>query len=226
MKSAEIVTILISVCSTTTALSDKPFVIDDFDDGNRQSKQGGWWYVYDDSDKGGESKVTPLKGEFSAEKSDKTQGYAARIKGVTGKKLGWDFIGMGVTLNKESGCPTGKPIDLSKYTTLEFKVKGNISGGKLSVVLPYVKDKCQGMEPESKTGWADYQASITSKVTGGWTKVTLNLRKDFKQPAWMKPDQKVDIEDVLKNMHILHWHFSSGAGDALDLWVDDISLTQ
>ena len=225
MKVAEMFSVLAAVCVATTALADKTFFIDNFDDGNGRSKQGGWWYVYDDSGKGGESKVTPSKGSFSAEKSDASQGNAARIQGTTGKKLGWDFIGMGVTLSKESGCPTGKPIDLSRYKTLEFKVKGKVSGGKVTVILPYVKNECSGMEPESKIGWADYQAPITLKVTDNWTTVKLNLRKDFKQPVWMKPDQRVDIEEVLKNMHTLHWHFSSAAGDTLDLWVDDVLLT-
>ena len=224
MKRLILVFLLSALCIATIAVAGKKLAIDNFSDANRQSLQGGWWYVYDDSGKGGESKVTPLKGDFKTEKADSRQGHAARIRGITGKKLSWDFVGMGVTLTKDSGCPTGKPVDISKYSTLEFKVKGKVSGGNLAVVLPYVKDGCKGMEPESKIGWADYQTFITPQVTENWKTVKLNLRKDFKQPVWAQPHQKANIEDVLKNMHIIHWHFSSPAGDALDLWVDDVVL--
>ncbi|PKL90489.1 MAG: hypothetical protein CVV21_12535 [Candidatus Goldiibacteriota bacterium HGW-Goldbacteria-1] len=205
----------------------EPFIVDDFEDGNVQTVKGGWWYTYNDANAGGNSEVWPAQGKFELSKPGADgKGYAARMKGTAGNKLGWDFVGMGATLSLNSGCPTAEPVDLKMYTTLQFKIKGNVSGGRLTVVIPYTAGTCeQGSDgPKSLTDWADYECGITSKVSEGWTTVKLDLRKDFKQPKWVKKENVAAIDKVLENAHNISFHFSSPDGDNMDIWVDDIQF--
>ena len=214
--------IVFTLCSAGASAGDK-LHIDSFADGNNVSEQGGWWYVYNDARLGGNTEVTPL-GTLTPTKSNDSQGYAAHVEGTTGNQLGWDYFGFGVTLTANSGCPSQQKVDISKYTTLEFKMKGDASGGRLTVTLLYTGDTCEGYIPETLTHWADYEASVTSDLSSEWQTVRLNLRADFAQPYWAKPEDKVSIEDVLKNASQLQWHFSSADGDTLNVWVDDINL--
>ncbi len=199
------------------------FVIEDGTTGKNQATCGGWWYTYNDNETGGNSEVWPEPQKF--EKSKDGAGFVVRMKGKTGNKLGWDFIGMGVTLSEDSGCP-GKAthVDLTKYTTLSFKIKGEISGGRFTVIIPHVESKCEEGKYGSKTltDWADYEIGISPKVTKDWTTVKIELRKDLKQPKWAK--KIVSIEEVLKNAHNINWHFSSPDGDTIDVSIKDVEF--
>lgn len=207
------------------ALAAEKLHIDSFSDGNHQSELGGWWYAYDDTRLGGNSEFLPAKSKkVYPTKGKDSQGYAIRMNGTTGNKLGWDYFGMGITIAKDSGCPIGNKVNLSKYTTLEFKIKGEVSGGRLVVILPFHGETCDKNIPETLTHWADYETSITSDLTDKWTTVRLSLRKDFAQPFWTKPEDRVSIDKVLKNISVLNWHFSSADGDTLDVWIDDVVL--
>lgn len=224
MKRAITTIFIISILFSVPAMAGKKKLhIDSFNDGNNVSEQGGWWYVYNDARLGGNTEVTPL-GPMYPKKGSDAQGYAAYVEGTTGNKLGWDYFGFGVTLTNDSGCPAQKHVDISEYTTLEFKMKGDASGGRLTVLLLYTGDTCEENVPETLTHWADYEASVTSELTGKWTTVRLNLRNDFSQPKWAKPEDIVPIETVLKNMSQLQWHYSSADGDNLSVWIDDIYL--
>lgn len=198
-------------------------LVDSFEDGDNRTELGGWWFAYDDSKVGGNSVVRPAK-EFAPTKSNTQQGYAARLRGTTGNKLGWDFFGLGFSVTKDSGCPVSTPVDLSQYSTLEFKIKGYASAGRLTILIPYTDNYCENNIPATRTAWADYQTAVTSDVSDAWTVVTLNLREDFSQPHWTKPEHVVSIEDVLRNAHVIQWQFSSADGDTLDLWIDDVKL--
>jgi|DewCreStandDraft_4_1066084.scaffolds.fasta_scaffold03311_7 hypothetical protein len=198
-------------------------VVDDGTKAKNQATCGGWWYTYNDAESGGNSEVWPEPQKFTKTKDGNS--YVARLKGKTGNKLGWDFIGMGVTLSENSGCPgDAAPFDLTKYTTLSFKIKGEISGGRLTVVIPYTENKCEEGKYGSKTltDWADYEIGISPKVTNEWTVVKIDLRKDLKQPKWAK--KIVAISDVLKNAHNINWHFSSSDGDTIDVSIKDIEF--
>ncbi|MBN2528051.1 MAG: hypothetical protein JXR76_16795 [Deltaproteobacteria bacterium] len=214
---------IISTLLSTSAFATDRLHIDSFADGNMISEQGGWWYVYNDARNGGNTEVTPL-GTLTPTKGTDTQGYAAYVEGTTGNRLGWDYFGFGVTFTATSGCPKQDKVNLSKYTTLEFKIKGNASGGRLTVVLPYTGQTCEGYIPKTLTHWADYEASITSDVSENWQTVRLNLRNDFAQPYWSKAEDIVSIEKVLQNASQLQWHFASPDGDTLSVWIDDIYL--
>ena len=217
------ISVMMSALSIPAFAADK-MVIDTFSDGDQRSEAGGWWYTYDDARLGGNSQCAPSPGGFTPTQGTDSQGWAARLTGLTGTKLGWDFFGMGVTLTEDSGCPTANPVDISAYSTLEFKIKGSASAGRLTVALIYSDNTCQGNLPNTKTAWADYQAAVTADLSATWTTVKLDLRNDFAQPFWTKAEHVVSIEEVLRQAHVIQWHFSSADGDTLDLWIDDIML--
>jgi len=197
-------------------------VIDNGQKSGNQASGSGWWYTYNDAAQGGDSTVSPEPNKFELTKDGKI--FAARMKGQTGNKLGWDFIGMGVTINDKAGCPSATPVDLNQYNTLSFKIKGAISGGRLTVIIPYEESKCQkdSYEMKTLTDWADYETVINKSITKDWTTVKLDLKKDFKQPKWAK--KTVSIEEVLKNAHNINWHFTSPDGDTVDISITDIEL--
>jgi len=203
------------------------FVVENGEKDSVQATCGGWWYTYNDAESGGNSTVAPLPQNFT--KSKDGSKYVASMKGTAGNKLGWDFVGMGVTLSEKSGCPGGAvPVDLSKYSTLSFRIKGSITGGRLIVAISYTEDKCEEGKYGSKTltDWADYEVGISSKLTKDWSTIKLDLRKDFKQPLWAK--KKVSIEDVLKNVlknaHNISWHFTSQDWDSVEISLDNVEF--
>ena len=197
------------------------FAVDDFASGKVQASSGGWWYTYNYLNTGGNSEVTPSPDKFVMVKTgDK---FAARMQGKVGNKLGWDYVGLGVTLGENCGCPgKAEAVDLSKYTTLTIRIKGSISGGRLALNIPYSENKCDNGKTNTLTDWADYEVALNSKLAKDWTVVKLDLRKDFKQPKWAKVI--VPIEKVLQNAHNLNFHFSSPDGDTVDIQVDQIEF--
>src|ERR1035437_1988466 len=197
------------------------FVVDDFTGGKAQASSGGWWYTYNDVNTGGNSEVTPAPDKFVMAKS--VNKFAARMQGKVGNKLGWDYVGLGVTLGENCGCPgKAEPVDLSKFTTLTLRIKGTISGGRLIVNLPYSDSKCENNKTNTLTEWADYEMALNTKLTKDWTTVKIDLRNDFKQPKWAKTI--VPIEKVLQNAHNINFHFSSPDGDTVDFQVDTIEF--
>jgi len=208
---------------TAVVFAATKLVVEDGTTGKNQATCGGWWYSYNDAETGGNSIIEPAPANFAKTKDGSV--FVAKLKGTAGNKLGWDFIGMGVTLSDKSGCPGGAiPVDLSGYTTLSFKIKGAISGGRLVVILPYTESKCEEGKNGTKsiTDWADYEVAINQKLGKDWTVVKLDLRKDFKQPKWAK--KAVSIDDVLKNAHNINWSFSSPDGDTVDVSVTNIEF--
>jgi hypothetical protein len=223
MRKTAIAVAVVVLATAAVLFAAEKFVVEDGTSAKNPATCGGWWYAYDDTGSGGNSKLEPSQAEFAKVKDGGS--YAAKLKGTTGNKLGWDFIGMGVTLSDKAGCPGGAvAVDISKYTTLSFKVKGELTGGRLIVNIPYSESKCdEGTHvTKSLTEWADYEAAISPKVSKSWTTVKLDLRKDFKQPKWAK--KTVSIEEVLKNAHNINWHFSSPDGDSVEISVTDVEL--
>lgn len=225
-----IAAIMVSVFYCATVLTaQESFFIDNCDDGNAQSASGGWWYTYNDSENGGNSVVLPSPGRFSMSNPGYgNTGYAAKMNGVAGSKLGWDYVGIGVTISSASNCPVSKPVDLREYTNLQFEMKGTISGGRLIIMLPYTENRCDSVSgyQSSLTEWADYEAPLTGKIKSDWVKINLNLRKDFHQPKWAKQNAIVPIETVLQNCKNLNFQYSSPDGDSIAVWIDDITFTK
>jgi hypothetical protein len=225
MKKVMFFTAMLVVLTCVSVLASDVFLVDNCEGGKNVNVNGGYWFTYNDANAGGNSVVTPEPDKFvMSSPGAGSSKYAAQLKGTVGNKLGWDFVGMGVLFNANSGCPESVPMDMTKYKSLVFKVKGNVTGGRLTVILPYVENTCEkgAVAAKSLTEWADYESGITSKITKDWTTVKLDLRKDFKQARWAK--KTVSIEDVLKNLHNVDWHFSSPDGDSIDIMVDDIQF--
>lgn len=216
-----------------TEEDNNTLLIDDCDDGDAKNLLGGDWLSYDDFHDmaGGESEVWPTSwfkdGQFSMSNpgyGDK--GYAARIKGTTADKLGWDFVGMAAALGPDAFCPEPTPteVDLVSYSGIRFMAKGTSSGGALTVKIIHTKDgkedncKENGLTGDTLTNWTDYNAEFTDQLQEDWTEIKLNFREDFKGPA------DVDIETVLLHAKDLHFFFQSTNGGEIDLTVDDLSL--
>jgi len=218
---------VICVFLLAIATETQSFIVDNCDDGDTRSMMGGWWYTYNDNNRGGNSFVLPpLHGFKMSGPGYGNKGYCAHIKGTAGDRLGWDYLGIGVNISDSSDCPNPKGVDISDYTTIRFKMKGSLSGGRLTMVLPYTESKCidGSNSPVTLTEWADYEAPLTAKVNQEWVTVELHLRKDFHQPRWAKKSAVVSIEKVLENLKNINFHYSSPDGDSIDLWIDDIEF--
>ena len=193
---------------------------------------GGIWCTYDDHYQGGTSTVWPpasTKGENNFVKSSpgsEGKGYAIRITGTAGNKLGWDYIGVNTFLSPHSTCPECIGIDLTKFTGIKFKIKGTVEAGEVYFMLPHEAreiDKSRGI-CRSLTSYADYEADITKYITPQWKDVRINFRKDLKQPSWAKESDRVGIETVLSNANIIKWHYMNGQGHKVDIWIDKLEF--
>jgi hypothetical protein len=216
-------------CFAATVAAQQTYLVDNCDDGDARSMRGGWWYTYNDREKGGNSHVLPPPGGFKMSGTGYgDKGFAAHMKGTAGDRLGWDFIGMGVNITDSCGCPDAKPVDMSGFSKIRFRMKGSVSGGRLVLVLTYTENRCKkgADSPESLTEWADYEAPLTSKVEPDWVTVELDLGRDFHQPKWTKRTALVPIGKVLENLKNLNFHYSSPDGDTIDLWVDDVEFVK
>lgn len=199
---------------------------------DNKNELGGIWCTYDDSYYGGISRVWPpasKKGENSFVKSEpgfNGRGYAIRITGVAGAKLGWDFIGVNTFLSPRSMCPECSGIDLTRFKGIKFKIKGKVEAGQVKFVIPYearIIDKNRGV-CKSLTSYGDYEADITGKIFSDWKEVKINFRKDLKQPSWISQEKRVNIEKVLSDAKVIKWEYSRGQGHYIDLWIDDIEF--
>jgi hypothetical protein len=193
---------------------------------------GGIWCTYDDHYQGGTSSVWPpasTTGENNFVKSapgSGGKGYAIRITGVSGSKLGWDYIGVNTFLSPHATCPECVGIDLTRFTGVKFKIKGLVETGEVKFIMPYearAVDKSRGI-CKSMTSYADYETDITKYITPEWKQVKLVFRKDFKQPFWTKTAEQVNIEQVLANENLIKWQYSRGAGHRVDIWIDKLEF--
>jgi hypothetical protein len=198
----------------------------------RVNDLGGVWCTYNDGWQGGNSIVWPpasSKGENSFVKSSpgsEGRGYAIRITGVAGTKLGWGYIGVNTFLSPHATCPECAGIDLAGFTGVKFKIKGKVDTGEVVFIMPYearAVDKSRGI-CKSMTSYADYEADITKDITPGWKQVKLVFRRDFKQPTWAKPEEQVNIERVLANENLIKWEYRKGNGHRVDIWIDKLEF--
>jgi hypothetical protein len=198
---------------------------------SKMNDLGGIWSTYDDRGSNGTSVVWPPASTSCENLFVKSspgyggKGYAVRITGTTGTKLGYDFIGVNTFLSQYSSCPRCSGIDIKKFTGIEFKVKGKIVSGLVSVIIPH-----ESAQPDkllftcrNLTNYEDFEADITKRITPDWKVVRLDFRKDFKQPGWTKKENITDMETVLSNANLLKWQFK-GSGGVVDIWIDDLQL--
>ncbi len=210
------------------------FVVDNMDDGDKFNRRGGIWSTYSDRLEGGDSVVWPPEHRESSDGFIMSSpgyggaGYAVRVTGRTGSRFGLNYNYLGVVLrfDSDSYCPKCEGSDISKYSGIRFKIKGDLSNGELSFVLPHESDECiaERMTCGSLTNYADYFADISGRVGASWKTVTIDFRNDLKQPFWTKEENKTDIEEVLKTVHLFKWQYRNGDGGKMDIWIDNVEL--
>ncbi|MEI7542224.1 MAG: hypothetical protein WCJ94_03105 [bacterium] len=193
---------------------------------------GGIWCTYDDHRYGGNSKVWPPASTscenlfVKSEPGYGGRGYAVRITGTAGTKLGSAYIGVNAFLSEHSACPRCDGIDLRRFRGIEFKIKGSVELGRVMFIIPHegsALDK-KLFTCKSLTDYEDFESDITKDIGTKWKIVRLVFTKDFKQPNWTKPEHKVSMDEVLANANLLKWQYVDGKGHFVDIWIDDLQL--
>jgi len=210
------------------------FVVDNMDDGDKFNRNGGIWSTYSDRLENGDSVIWPpehaesQKGFTMSAPGYGGKGYAVRITGRTGVKMGhnYNYMGVVVRFDADSMCPECRGVDIKKYSGIMFKIKGDLKQGRLSFILPHESEECirERMTCKSLTGYADYEYDITNMVAGQWKTVVIDFRKDLKQPFWVKEEHRFEIDDVLSSVHLFKWQYKNGNGELMDVWIDDLEL--
>lgn len=210
------------------------FVIDNMDDGDKFNRNGGIWSTYTDRHEGGNSVVWPNEHGYGNDEFIMSapgfgnKGWAVRVTGRTGYKLGYNYnyLGVVVRFNSKSYCPECKGTNIRKYNGIRFKIKGNLQQGRLFFILPYESENCisERLTCDSLTEYADYEKDITDYIIDDWKTVMIDFRKDLSQPFWVKKDKIVDIEKVLETVHLFKWQYKNGNGEIMEIWIDDVEL--
>jgi hypothetical protein len=210
------------------------YVIDNMYEGNKFNKNGGVWSTYCDAQEGGDSSIWPAPGSAAINEFEMSEpgygetGYAVKITGKTGPKLGLNYNYLGVVnrFSSASACPTCQGSNIRKYKGIMFKVKGKITSGNLLFILPAESNDCipERLTCKSLTGYADYEKDITADVGAKWATVAIDFRKDLSQPYWASGNAKMDVEHVLENVHLFKWQYKNGLGEQIELWIDDVQL--
>jgi hypothetical protein len=210
------------------------YVIDNMDEGNKFNRNGGVWSTYCDVQEGGNSEIWPPAGSASANDFEMSEpgygetGYAVKITGKSGQKLGlnYNYLGLVNRFSDESSCPTCKGTNIKKFKGIMFKVKGRITSGNLIFVLPHESNECvmDRLTCKSLTGYADYEKDITADVGAKWNTIAIDFRKDLSQPYWTAAAAKTEINKVLENVHLFKWQYKNGNGEEIELWIDEVQL--
>lgn len=210
------------------------YVIDNMDEGNRFNNNGGVWSTYCDAQEGGNSEIWPPAGSASANEFEMTEpgyggtGYAVKITGKTGDKMGLNYNYLGVVnrFSADSACPDCRGTNIKKFTGISFKLKGRITSGNLIFAIPHESNECvmERLTCRSLTGYADYEKDITADVGEKWKTVFIDFRKGLSQPYWTSSAAKTDINKVLENVHLFKWQYKNGTGEEIELWIDDVQL--
>ena len=205
----------------------------DYNNTNSQRNElGGIWCTYDDRAQGGTSEVWPPASTscenlfVKSEPGFGNRGYAVRITGTAGTKLGYDFIGVNTFLSEYSTCPRCNGINLRKFRGIEFKIKGTVEAGSVMFILPYEGTETDKMlnTCKSLTDYADYETDITDSITPEWKTVRIDFKKDLKQPDWAKKENLAAIDEVLADANLIKWQYKGGKGRKVDIWIDDLQL--
>jgi hypothetical protein len=194
---------------------------------------GGVWSTYDDSGNGGNSKVWPPASTncenlfVKSSPGYNNKRYAIRITGTAGTGTGKNYFGVNTFLSERAACPHCVGIDISKFTGIKFKIKGSVPSGELVFIIPHESREVDVSRNicRTLTNYADYECDITGRITADWKTVSINFRKDLKQPANAKPEELAGIEKVLADANAIKWHYRNASGGGrIDIWLDDLEL--
>jgi len=204
-------------------------VLDNLEDGDNGNWWGGFWYTYDDSPNGGNSVVYPLpdaKGGIGFIPSDVTDqlgnNYAARMWGQLGGGYQYAFVGMGTNLAQNGSNPA--PADISGFTAVRFKVKGNGKTYQFKLNDPNAPNR-------------NYKVYLYTFTAGpSWQTITVNLNETDLAYGWGNYNNKTNpgapdwndkppLSQVLRGVEAFQWQtVDQTAGTQVDLWIDDIEL--
>ena len=204
-------------------------VLDNLEDGDNGNWWGGYWYTYDDSPNNGNSIVNPLpdaKGGIGFIPSDVTDqpgnNYAARMWGQLGGGYQYAFVGMGTNLKQNGDLPA--PADISAYTGVRMKVKGNGRTYQFKLQDPNAPSR-------------NYKVYLYTFTAGpNWTTITINFNETDLAYGWGNYNNKTNpgaadwndkppLSQVLRACEAFQWQtVDQTAGTPVDLWVDDIEL--
>jgi hypothetical protein len=210
------------------------YVIDNMSEGRQFNKNGGVWSTYSDSQEGGNSVIWPAPSSASQNQFVMSRpgfggtGYAVRVTGMTGTKpgLNYNYLGVVNRFSNDTSCPRCAGVNISRFKGIMFKVRGKITSGSLSFILPYESSECisERLTCKSLTDYADYEKDITADITDKWVTVMIDFKKDLSQPYWTPRDKTVQVEKVLDSVHLFKWQYRNGTGDLMDVWIADVQL--
>lgn len=194
---------------------------------------GTMWCTYSDASSGGDSSVWPpesTEGQNNFVKSAPgygEKGYAIRFKGKTGEQQQKGFIGVSTLLGPPS---TTSGINIQQFKKIRFKMKGNVSGGELVLLISNMETD-EIAEEKNDSSMQKYpvafEAPITGFVTDAWQTVTLDLRSDFNFSSHFQKSSKneaLGVEDVLADAKNVKWHVRNGKGATVDVWIDELEF--
>ncbi|MEM4368447.1 MAG: CIA30 family protein [Candidatus Anstonellales archaeon] len=221
--------LIAAICSMAVAVALHSAVLDNFEDGDNGNWWGGFWYTFDDSENGGDSVVNPLPdakggiGFIPSDVTDQTNNfYAGRMWGTLGSGYQYAFVGMGTNLGQSGSLPA--PVNISGYTGVRFKVKGNNKTYQFKIV-----------DPNQAT--RNYKVYLKTFTAGSsWQTITVNFNDTDLAYGWGNYNNKTNptaadwndkppLSQVLQGVEAFQWQtVDQTAGTQVDLWVDDVEL--
>jgi hypothetical protein len=154
------------------------------------------------------------------------KGYAIRFKGRAGKKDKTGTIGVSALLGPPCRGPDCTGVNIKSYKKIRFKIKGNLTGGKLVLLIargdssvPPQVSAC--ITPSTPIA---VEANLTNYVGPKWRTVTLNLRNDFNMKANGDRTKETNPDNVLANARLVKWYVRDGRGDKVDIWIDELEF--
>jgi len=183
---------------------------------------GGWWYSMNDLCNSGTSVVWPPApatcGGSSTEFVMSSPGYggagdcAARMTGVVTTAYQYGFIGIGTSLNPNTG--SGQVTDLSMATGISFYTEGD--GGTYRILLPYTNSSGATLD-----NYDDYNYYFTAPSS--WSQVIIPFTS-FTQPSYTPLAYQVSRITVLQNVKGINFFTTTQPLASVNLWLDNLSI--
>jgi hypothetical protein len=180
----------------TSAPAPDPLLIDNCEDGDNQNLLGGYWFTYDDRERGGTSEVVPpARSKFNC-----TAGVAQMTGRVTtGYEFG--FVGMGTDFAEPRD-----PRDVSGYRGVSFWVMGDGKEYRVSF-------------PQKSIGDFGYRGR-TFVAPQWWTQTTI-LFSDLSQEEWATP-----VAWSGTDVYGIQWQTVGQPHDSIFLAIDELRFVR
>jgi hypothetical protein len=185
---------------TPAATSHDP-LIDDCEDGDNKNLLGGYWFTYDDRERGGKSEIVPPAGSefYCTAGGAQGTGFGAQMTGRVTTDFGFGFVGMGTNFAEPRA-----PQDISGYHRVSFWVKGDGKEYRISF-------------PQASIGDFDYYG-MRFVAPQGWTYITI-LFSELSQEGWGAP-----IPWTGTDIFGIQWQTVGQPHDSIFLAIDELAL--